>query len=134
MFNHLKDDIGLSTIDQDKYVYKYTPIEGKSPIYVGLYVNNLIDYSSSDTVEEWFENNLKLHLKVDFMGNGSWFLEQRQKWHNDKQGRVLCHISQQAMLEGILEKHNYSHYKGSRIPYQSGLKINRIEHDNVDPS
>ena len=34
----------------------------------------------------------------------------------------------------MLEKHNYSHFREARSPYQSGLKINRIEHDNGHPS
>ena len=67
----------FSAMDQDKCVYKRTPIEGQPPIYVGLYVDNLVYYSPSVAVEEWFENNRKLHLKVDFMGNASWFLGQQ---------------------------------------------------------
>ena len=38
------------------------------------------------------------------------------------------------MIEGMLEKHNYPDIAGSRSPYQSGLKIDRIEHDGKDPS
>ena len=58
ILNHLVDDLGFSVIDQDKCVYKCTPIEGRPPIYIGLYVDNLIYYSPSDKVEEWFENGL----------------------------------------------------------------------------
>ena len=61
--------MGFTAMGQDKCVYKCTPIEGQPPIYVGLYVDDLIYYSPSDAVEEWFENNLKSHLKVDFMGD-----------------------------------------------------------------
>ena len=124
----------FEAMGQDKYVYKCTPIEGQPPIYVGLYVDDLIYYSPSDAVEEWFENNLKSHLKVDFMGDASWFLGQRYEWHNDENGKVSCHISQQAMIEGMLEKHNFPDISGSRSPYRSGLKIDRIEHDGKDPS
>ena len=85
-------------------------------------------------MEEWCEHGLKSHLKVDFMGDASWFLGQRYEWHNDNEGKVMCHISQQAMVDGMLEKHNLTHIKPSRSPYRSGLKIDRIEHDNVDPS
>ena len=47
---------------------------------------------------------------------------------------VPFHISQQAMIEGMLEKHNFPDITGARSPYQSGLKIDRIEHDGKDPS
>ena len=74
--NHLIDDLGFTAMDQDKCVYKCTPIEGQLPIYGGLYVVDLIYYSPSDKVEAWLENGLKSHLKVDFMGDASWFLGQ----------------------------------------------------------
>ena len=51
----------------------------------------------SDKVEEWFVNNLKSHLKVDFMGDAAWFLGKRYDWYTDpNDGNVSCHISQQA--------------------------------------
>ena len=65
------------------------------------------------------------------MGDASWFLGQRYKWHNDEQGRFVCHIFQQAVIEGMLDKHNNSHCREARSPYQSGLKMDKIEHDNV---
>ena len=61
------------------------------------------------------------------MGNTSWFLGQQKKWNNDKQGRISCYISQQAMIEGMLENQNYSNCKGSQSPYRSGLKIDCME-------
>jgi hypothetical protein len=47
---------------------------------------------------------MKSHGKVDFMGDVSWFLEQRYKWHNNIDG-LSCHVSQQAFVEGMLDKH-----------------------------
>ena len=48
---------------------------------------------------------MKSHGKVDFMGAVSWFLvEQRYEWHNDIDV-LSCHVSQQAFVEGMLDKH-----------------------------
>ena len=80
------------------------------------------------------QKNSKSHLKVDFMGDASWFLGQQYEWYTDKQGRVSCHILQQGIVIGMLEKHNLTHCNGAQSPYRSGLKIDRIEHDNVQPS
>ena len=74
--NHLIDDLGFAAMDQDQCVYKCTPLEEHPPIYVGLYIDNLVYYSKSDKLEEWFETSLKSHIKVDFMGDVSWFLGQ----------------------------------------------------------
>ena len=73
-------------MDQDKCVFKCTPFEGQPPIYVGLYVDDIVYYSSSDKVEEWFETNLRSHIKDDFMGPTSWFLGSRYNWHYDEDG------------------------------------------------
>ena len=74
--SHLTDDMGFDSMDQDHCVYKCTPIEGEPPIYVGLYIDDIIYYSRSDKVKQWFENTLKLHINVDFMGDASCFLGQ----------------------------------------------------------
>ena len=49
-------------------------LKDSPPIYVDLYVDNLIYYSKSNKVKEWFENSHKSHVKVDFMGDVLWFL------------------------------------------------------------
>ena len=64
--NFLKNDMGFDSMDHNNCVYKCTPIKGQPPIYVGLYVDNIVFYLNSDKVEEWFENYLKSHLKVGF--------------------------------------------------------------------
>ena len=53
----------------------------------GLYVEDLAYYSRSNKVEEWFENNVKSQVKVDFMGDASWFLGQRYDWHTNLNGK-----------------------------------------------
>ena len=115
---------------QDNCVYKCIPIAGQPPIYVGLYVDNLVYYSKSDKVEEWLENQLKSHVKVDFIGDTSWFLGQRYDWHTDPNGKVSCYISQQAFIEQMLEPFKLEQWKTVQTPYRSGLKIDCIELDN----
>ena len=110
--------MGFDTMAQDKCVYTCTLIEGQPPIYVGLYVDDLVHYSKSDKVEQWFENNLKSYLKVEFIGDAAWFLGQRYDWYTGKNyGHVSCHISQQTMIEGILERHQLEHCTTARSLY-----------------
>ena len=59
---------------QDQCVFMATPIPGKPPIYLGLYVDDFVYYSTSDEVEKWFEQGLQSKVKVDFSGTVSWFL------------------------------------------------------------
>ena len=113
---------------------KFTPFEGQPPIYVGLYVDDFVYYSTSDKVEQWFEQQLKSHVKVDFMGDVSWFLGQRYDWHTDASGNVSCHVSQQACIDDMLNRHGMEECTPSRTPYRSGIRIDRIEHDGIEPS
>ena len=114
--NHIVDDLGCTVMDQEKCVFKCTLIKGQPPIYVSLYVDDLIFYLSSDKVQEWFKNGLKSHLKFDSMGNTSWFLSQRYEWHNDEQGNISYHTLQQVMIKGMVEKNNISHCNDSQSP------------------
>lgn len=111
----------------DQCVFKCTPFPGEPPIYVGLYVNDFVYYSKSDKVEQWFETNLRSHVKVDFMGDVTWFFGQRYDYYNDSDGRLSCHISQQAMVEGILQKIHLQHLSPDKSSHPSGLIIVEIE-------
>ena len=51
------------------------------------------------------------------MGDVSWFLGQRYDWHTDANGRISCHVSQQAMVEGMLQKFNLQQIKPANTPY-----------------
>ena len=42
--------------------------------YVGIYVDDFIYFSAASDVEASFEQNLKSHTDVDFMGNVNYFL------------------------------------------------------------
>jgi hypothetical protein len=126
--------MGFEEMQHDNCIFKCTPFADEPPIYVGLYVDDFIYFSKSDKVEEWFENNLKSHVKVEFMGDVQWFLGQRYDWYTDSENRIACHISQQAFIEGMLQKFNLQHLSTTNTPFRSGLKIDRIDRDGKDVS
>ena len=133
LMDNLLKEIGFESMGQDRCVYKCTPIPGKPPIHLGLYVDDFVFYSKSDEVEEWFEQQLKSKVKVDFMGTVSWFLGQAYEWYRFDDGRLTCHISQQAFVDQMLEKHKLTDCKPSRTPYRSGLVIDRVKRDDIKP-
>ena len=46
---------------------------------------------------------------------------------------ISCHISQQAFIEGVLQKHNLTQISSVKTPYyRLGLKFNRILIDGMD--
>jgi hypothetical protein len=48
-------------------------VPGEPPIYVGIYVDDIIYFSASDLVEKKFEEKLSSIGTVDFMGQVSLF-------------------------------------------------------------
>ena len=126
-------EMGFEAMGQDQCVSKATPIPGKPPIYLGLYVDDFVYYSTSDEVEAWFEQGLQSKVKVDFLGTVSWFLGQAYEWFTTSNNRVTCHISQEAFVEQLYERNKLIEYKPSCTPYCSGYVIDRVSHDGIDP-
>jgi hypothetical protein len=46
--------MGLQSSDNSPCLFMGTLIDGEAPIYVGIYVNDIIYFSSSDKVERKF--------------------------------------------------------------------------------
>ena len=58
---------------------------------ISLYVDDFVYFSESDKNEEWLfvnSNNLKSHVKADFIGDVQWFLCQYDEWSSDNNGKV----------------------------------------------
>ena len=102
--SEIRKEMGFVAMGQDRCVFMATPIPGKPPIYLGLYVDDFVYYSTSDKVEAWFEQGLQSKVKVAFMGTVSWFLEQAYKWFTTSDNRVTCHILQETFVEQLLER------------------------------
>ena len=125
-FSRVLEDMGFEATTQDPCVFKCTPFKDKPPIYVGMYVDDFIYFSKSDDVEEWFEQQLESQVKVDFMGAVSWFLGCSYEWHYLKDGRLTCHISQQAYVEQLLDRFDMTECVPSNRLYKQGFPIDRI--------
>ena len=54
------------------------------------------------------------------MGDVDWFLGQRYEWHRSIDGEVSCHISQEAFIDELLDKHGMVDSKLAKTPYRSG--------------
>ena len=58
---------------QDPCVFKFTPAEGKPPLYLGMYVDDFIYFSESDDVEKAFETKFGNAITTTFEGEVSHF-------------------------------------------------------------
>ena len=92
-------------------------------------------YLLEDTaIEQRFERLLASKLRVEFMGTVNWFLGVHFEWCSHQDGTLLCHFSQEAYAQNIVE-----HYRLAKInfnplstPYQSGCPIDATPSANID--
>jgi len=110
-----------------------TLIEGDPPIYVGIYVDNIIYFSVSNKVERKFESLLSTIGEVDFMGQVSHFLGIEFSWKFHPDENLSVSLTQQSFVETLLESLNLSNLSTSSytLPYHSGLVIDSIPHQEM---
>jgi len=66
--------MGLRSCDSSPCLFTGVLIPGEPPIFVGIYVDDIIYFSCSDKVEKKFGEGLSTIGSVDFMGQVSLFL------------------------------------------------------------
>ena len=127
------EEIGLQATAHDPCLFFGYLDDHAEPIYVGVYVDDLKYFSTSDDVEAMFEQRLGSKLTVDFMGPVCWFLGSKYEWERTEDGRLTVSITQTAKIEEMQEKFGMMNCNAVDTPYRSGLTVDRIETDNLHP-
>jgi hypothetical protein len=108
-------------------------IEGDPPIYIGIYVDDIIYFSSSDAVEKKFEELLSNVVHADFMGQVSHFWGIEFKWTHHDDGHVTAVLTQESFAESLIESLGFESVSGSTFvtPYRSGFPIDSVPSDDM---
>jgi len=130
----LLTDIGLSKCPNAPCIFTGTIIQGKSPLYLGLYVDDFVYFLESTEVEEAFEKKLGKLTKVDFMGTVSHFLGIKFQWRLTE-NNVKVHLSQEAFSENLIQQAGLSSESTTvtRTPYRSGCPVDSLP-DFIPPN
>ena len=129
-------DIGLTPCPHDPCVFVGTSPTGGS-LYFGAYVDDSLYFGDDDATERWFEAELGQRLKIDFMGDLDYYLGVHYEWGYTPDGRLTVHLSQEGHIHKMLEQHGLNGsdaYHPVDSPFRSGYPIDRIPHDDVEPS
>jgi hypothetical protein len=131
--SHLRS-LGLKNSSTSPCLFIGHPIDGGPPIYVGVYVDDIIYFSSSDDVERKFKESLGQLVSVDFMGQVSHFLGIEFSWKYHDDGHLTVNRTQQSFAETLIDSLGFSSLSTSTYttPYRSGLSIDSIP--NVEMS
>ena len=125
--NHLHS-MGLQSSPNSPCLFVGSIIPGLPPIYVGIYVDDIIYFSQSDEVEKQFETLLSTIGNIDFMGQVSHFLGIEFTWKHLPNGHLSVSLTQQSFTDTLLDSlgilvDGTSTYT---TPYQSHLHIDSI--------
>ena len=129
--------INLQPCPNAPCIFSGTIIPGKPPIYVGLYVDDFIYFSSDNSVESAFESMLptKTSLQIDFNGPIHHFLGVKFTHSIAEDGHVSIHLSQEADIQQLLQDNNL--HTTSTItkptPYRSGHPVDAIPNIAIPP-
>jgi hypothetical protein len=123
-------EIGLTQCKNDPCIYYGTIIPGQPPLYLGIYVDDIVYFHASDDVEHYFEQALKQKINVDFMGDAEFFPGLKFDWFISPNGDVDCRISQEAYANSIVQELGLHQANTSPLmtPFRSGFPVDTIPH------
>jgi hypothetical protein len=130
--NQLKA-MGLHSSATSPCLFIGSLIPREPPIYVSIYVDDIIYFSASDAVERKFEEHLSEIGTVDFMGQVFFFLGIEFQWTHHEDGHLTVHLMQQSFAENLIESLGFDDLSTSMFitPYRSGLPIDSVIHESM---
>jgi hypothetical protein len=125
--------MGLRNSESSPCLFVGHLIEGKPPIYIGIYVDDIIYFSPSDSVEREFESWLSSIGSVDFMGQVTHFLGIEFTWKYSIDGNHSVSLTQQSFVEALLDSLNIQIDSTSMFtsPYHLGVPIDIIPNQEL---
>ena len=125
----LLQEVGLTQHPTSPCIFFGTLIEGQPPIYVGIYVDDVIYFSPSRDVEIQFETSLKEKIEIEFNGQIGYFLGINFTCVKEENNDVSIHLSQEAFIDSIaiLAELNNPHMNFPKTPYRSGFPVDKID-------
>lgn len=121
--------IGLQPLQNAPCLFQGKILKDKAPLYLGLYVDSFIYFSTDPNVERAFEQQLQSQTNVDFMGNVSHVLGhkfQKRNYHTDNTSHLKVHVSQTAYADQIIAEANLTNSNPTDIPYRSGYPVDAV--------
>jgi len=125
--------MGLKSSPNSPCLFTGVLVPGEPPIFVGIYVDDIIYFSASDSIEKQFEENLSTIGTVDFMGQVSLFLGTEFSWITHADSHITVSLTQQSFIETLIESLGIksTHTSHFTTPFRSGHIIDSIPRDNI---
>jgi hypothetical protein len=115
--------MGLRCSDTSPCLFIGQLIEGAPPIYVGIYVDDIIYFSTDDAVERQFESMLATIGDVDFMGQVTHFLGIEFTWKHHSDGHLSVSLTQQSFAETLIDSLGFTTASTSTFYYTLSIRL-----------
>jgi len=117
----------LATVE-DTCIFIGRLIPHQAPLYLGLYVEDFVFFSQSQTVAQKFMNDISKQIKCTFTNKIDYFLGIKFECSKDKKKNITIQMNQDAYIKILLIQLNL-HHSGINTPltpYRSGYLIDTI--------
>ena len=134
-FKKMLTSLDLRPCQNAPCIFHGTLLHDKPPIYIDVYVDDFVYFSTSPEVESHFEKQLTSLTDVDFMGDVHHFLGIKFTW--TRSGDTLsAHLSQTAFIDNLAHDLGFDPLstKHPKTPYRSGLPIDSIPDETMTSS
>ena len=123
--------MGLEPLTNSPCIFKGKILPDSPELFLGLYVDDFVYFSTCPKVEEEFARRLKQLNEVDFMGKVSHFLGLKFQWteYNDDNGQqqLKVHLSQKAFAENLVQLADLTTATSHpTTPYRSGFPVDAV--------
>ena len=131
-FKHMLTSLNLRPCHNAPCIFHGQLLPNKPPIYVGVYVDDFVYFSTSQEVESTFESRLSSLTDVDFMGDVHHFLGIKFSWTRSD-NTLSAHLSQTAFIDNLTQELGFDPQssKHPKTPYRSGLPIDSIPDETM---
>ena len=127
-------DIGLNPCPHAPCIFHGEIVPGKAKLYLGIYVDDFIYFSTDPGVEQAFQEKLLSKTETDVIGKVSYFLGIRFQWRQTQE-RLSVHLSQEAFADTLIETAGLALDSTTTkpSPFKSGLPVDSIPHIPLPP-
>jgi hypothetical protein len=128
-------ELGLKCCPHDPCIFHGSLIPGKPPLYVAIYVDDIIFFSLDDDVEQYFCSALSQKRKVEFLGDAECYIGIKFDWNRSSYGSLSYRSSQEGFAAAIVEEMGLLMANKSPLmtPFHSGFPIDTNPHVDMSP-
>ena len=122
----------MHLIPNNPCLYKDKP-DGKYTMYLGLYIDDFIYFSSNPSTERHFEKSPRELVNVVLMGEVSHFLDIKFQWTHHNDCHLDVNLNQEAFSEQLVANNDLTNSPPTLTIFRSGLPIDSIPHQHLTP-